>query len=187
MATNHPTVEYRDISGYPGYRVGDDGSVWSCLVVRRIGEPRVISSNWKRLTPGIPRERRGDRRCYPYVNLHGGGRQVSRKVHTLVLETFVGPRPDGLECRHLDGDPLNNHLTNLQWGTTAENAEDRTRHGRLPRGEHHCRAKLTDTAIRDIRRRRAGGTPASVLAAEYNVGSSTIRRIARRAIWTHVV
>ena len=29
-------------------------------------------------------------------------------VHKLVLLAFVGPRPKGMQCRHLDGDPGNN-------------------------------------------------------------------------------
>lgn len=32
MSDVQSTVTYRPINGFPGYRVGDDGSVWSCLV-----------------------------------------------------------------------------------------------------------------------------------------------------------
>ena len=30
-------VEYRDVPGWPGYRVGDDGSVWSLWKRRGLG------------------------------------------------------------------------------------------------------------------------------------------------------
>lgn len=43
------------------------------------------------------------------------------KVHRLILETFVGPCPPDMECRHLDGNPSNNKLENLKWGTAHEN------------------------------------------------------------------
>jgi len=57
----------------------------------------------------------------------GHGR--SRYVHHLVLEAFVGPRPPELMCRHLNGDPADNRVENLSWGTSAENQLDTIRHG----------------------------------------------------------
>ena len=51
-------------------------------------------------------------------------------VHTLVLNAFVGRRMPKQQCRHLDGNPANNQLTNLCWGTAAENSDDRWRMGR---------------------------------------------------------
>ena len=50
-------------------------------------------------------------------------------VHALVLEAFVGPKPDGMEARHLDGDQTNNRPDNLRWGTRSENALDKVGHG----------------------------------------------------------
>lgn len=50
-------------------------------------------------------------------------------VHRLVLEAFVGPAPEGTECRHLDGDKENNRLDNLQWSTHVENERDKKAHG----------------------------------------------------------
>lgn len=73
-----------------------------------------------------------------------------RRVHQLVLETFVGPRPKGMECRHLDGNKHNNHLKNLKWGTRSENQHDAVKHGthsngRLGKfGEKHPNSKLSD-------------------------------------------
>lgn len=55
--------------------------------------------------------------------------RAQRRVHQLVLEAFVGPRPEGLLTRHLDGDPTNNRLDNLAYGTPSENMRDRRDHG----------------------------------------------------------
>lgn len=52
-------------------------------------------------------------------------------LHRAVLEAFVGPCPDGYECRHLDGNPTNNRVENLVWGTPSENMQDRWRHGTM--------------------------------------------------------
>jgi DNA-binding CsgD family transcriptional regulator len=34
-------------------------------------------------------------------------------------------------CRHLDGNPANNHISNLGWGTNSENTQDRLEHGTM--------------------------------------------------------
>lgn len=50
-------------------------------------------------------------------------------VHRMVAEMFI-PNPDGLlVVRHLDGDPTNNVVWNLAWGTQRDNWEDSVRHG----------------------------------------------------------
>lgn len=50
-------------------------------------------------------------------------------VHHLVLEAFVGPRPDGMLGLRYDDDPENCTIGNLRWGTFSENAEDAKRNG----------------------------------------------------------
>lgn len=66
-----------------------------------------------------------------YLKARVGGRAVSsgRFVHCLVLEAFVSPRPDGMVTRHLNGNPADNRVENLAWGTQAENMRDAVRHG----------------------------------------------------------
>lgn len=50
-------------------------------------------------------------------------------VHRLVLSAFVGPCPKGCEGLHDDDKRTNNRLSNLRWGTRAENIEDAFRNG----------------------------------------------------------
>lgn len=65
--------------------------------------------------------------------------KVNARIHSLVLEAFVGPRPDGMEGCHNDGDPANNHLANLRWDTRAANNQDTLRHGRHEKKRRtHC-------------------------------------------------
>lgn len=56
-------------------------------------------------------------------------RRFNRFVHQLVLEAFVGPRPEGLQTRHLNDVKTDNALTNLCWGTPSENGYDQVRNG----------------------------------------------------------
>lgn len=66
---------------------------------------------------------------YPQVGLCKNGRTKTFLVHRLVLIAFRGPCSEGLECRHLDGQPGNNLIRNLVWGTHSENIFDKISHG----------------------------------------------------------
>jgi len=60
-------------------------------------------------------------------------------VHRLVARAFYGPRPEGLVVRHLDGNPQNNCLENLTYGTHSENLLDQVRHGtHVNASKTHC-------------------------------------------------
>lgn len=73
------------------------------------------------------------------ITLHRAGIRDDRKIHILVLETFVSTRPDGLVGCHNDGDPGNNHVGNLRWDTQLENMRDIKRHGRnFQLNKTHC-------------------------------------------------
>jgi len=61
------------------------------------------------------------------VSLNRPGQQDTRQVHHLVLEAFVGPRPNGTECCHYNDNSLDNRLENLRWDTSAGNGLDRIR------------------------------------------------------------
>jgi hypothetical protein len=102
------------------------------------------------------------------------------RVHRLVLEAFVGPRPDGMMCRHLDGNRQNNHLGNLAWGTNAENQADRIAHGTSNRGANAPANVLTDSQVlqifKDPRSTRA-------IALDYSVNAETVRRIKAGKTW----
>lgn len=62
--------------------------------------------------------------------LSAGRTWKTYKVHILVLEAFVGPRPEGFVARHLNDDKTDNRVENLKWGTYLENLEDAVRNGR---------------------------------------------------------
>ncbi len=104
------------------------------------------------------------RRQYYAVRLCNKGKQKHAQVHLLVLETFVGPRPPGMNGLHRDDDPLNNNLGNLYWGTPQQNAIDRDR--RLN--------TLSQSEIQAIRKRRAAGERGRNLAKEFGVSEQFI-------------
>ena len=181
MAKADSTVTYKPVPGFPGYRVGDDGSVWSCLA-RRGSYAYVPTDVWRRLKVNVTRG-------YLSLNLYGpNGDRVCRAVHHLVLLAFVGPCPDGMEGCHRDDDRANNRLANLRWDTPKANAADRERNGKHPHGEESKRAKITDDVVRAIRADHATGKfTLKQLSAKYGPHFTQISNIVRRKQWAHVV
>lgn len=162
-------VEYRDIEGFPGYRVGNDGSVWS----DKRGKKR-------RLSPGIVKG-------YEQVVLYRNSERHQLKVHTLVLAAFKGACPPGHECCHEDGKPLNNVASNLYWGTREKNSSDRFRHGTDCSGERNGLAKLTDQAVFEMRVAYAAlKTTVPQLARRYGLTAKNIRFALMGRTWRHV-
>jgi len=183
MSEDNSTVQYRDITGFPGYRVGDDGSVWSRWRTCRWGT--LLTDKWHRLKASVKKDRTAGR-AYLYLNLVHNGKAQSCRVHRLILQSFIGPCPLGMESRHLDGNPANNRLDNLRWGTPEENRADNQRNDRHIKGERHPLVKLTEKQVLAIRARRTAGASLRELAAEFGVGVPTISSIANRRSWKHI-
>lgn len=174
-------VVYRDCPGLPGYRVGDDGSVWSCWSAGGRYKKSTMTNQWHRLNPTA-------KPCgHLHVMTKGGKLKL---VHTLVLTAFVGPRPQGMECRHFpDRDPSNNRLENLSWGTRQQNVDDQIPHGTKRKGTMIASAKLSDDAVREIRTAAAQDSSRgyqSRLARKYHVDQSIISEVISRKRWKHV-
>ena len=171
--TGNMEVEYREIPDYPGYRVGSDGSIWSSRVK---GSPSRCGP-WVKKKPSITKE------GYYSVGMSGTYRRGFVLVHRVVLLAFVGPAPEGTECRHLDGNRLNPCLANLKWGTRQENATDRITHGTTNRGRKCHSAKLVEQDVVEIRRRIAAGESYSRIARDYGVTRGCIKGVAKGKSW----
>ena len=127
--------QWKDIVGYEGlYRVSDIGRIKS-LLCGRILKPwknkngkkhRLMISLWKN---------RLNKRFY---------------MHQLILEAFVGPCPQNMECCHNDGNAENNAITNLRWDTHQNNMKDMSCHGNSNFGEKNPNNKLTEAEVLEI-------------------------------------
>ncbi|KKM77446.1 hypothetical protein LCGC14_1369950 [marine sediment metagenome] len=147
-------LEWRPIPDAPMYEASNMGSVrrdGRCLLLQRTGNG------------------------YLKVSLSVHGKALNRKVHRLVLETFIGPRPDGMVCRHANGSRLDNRLVNLSWGTQKQNMADAIRHGTTNRGGPNRAAKLTADDVVAIRRRYVSTYDTCVkIVEDYPVNASAI-------------
>lgn len=106
-----------------------------------------------------------------YVFLYSNGVMKKQWVHRLILLTFSGQPPEGQESRHLNGNPSDNRIENLAWGTRQENQLDRIIHGTSNRGERSWSHKLTAIDVLAIRQRIES---CRLLAKEYGVSHTTI-------------
>lgn len=179
------TETWRPVVGFEGsYEVSDTGRVRSLdrviPAISKTGTPCTRRLRGVMLRPATNRQRGG----YRYVSLHDVAGQHQRRVCVLVAAAFIGPRPEGFETCHGDGDPANDRAGNLRYGAPASNAADKKRHGTHQQGEDVSTARLREEEVRNI---LGSGAPSEALAARYGVHPGHINNIRRGARWGHVV
>lgn len=160
---------YIEIKDFPRYYIHDDGEVWSGKYKRRLSHG---------ITYG-----------YHHVTLCKNNKKYTRRIHTLVLEHFIGKKPCGFEARHLDGNKDNNKLSNLRWGTKKENGEDKVEHGRskINKGESHGISKLTEQDVRMIiYMYKTGDFTQREIAEIYKIHQVHVSRIIMKKRWKHI-
>ncbi|MBJ9964454.1 NUMOD4 domain-containing protein [Burkholderia seminalis] len=160
----------KEIPGWPGYLASENGEIFST----KSGRSMKPTKNQK---------------GYMRVTLSHDGHTKTLSVHSLILLTFEGPRPDGLVVRHLDGDTSNNAYRNLKYGSDQENEEDKLRHGKRLYGEKSNNVVLTEEAVREIRAAKQSGKVrwgSAALAKKFGVCRSTVEKAAKGQHWIYL-
>ena len=146
---------------------------------------RVYSIRYKRyLSPSR------DSCGYLFVGLSNGGNVKQKLIHRLVAEAFI-PNPfNKPQVNHMDGNKVNNQISNLEWCTQSENILHGFRHGlyksNTPVGSKHKKAKLNESQVLEIRKKYLLGNKLTWLAREYGVSDALISNIVKRKCWKHV-
>jgi len=165
----------KEIPSFPGYFIDDNANVYSNKVGFMLKMTQFDTGGGTK---------------YKTVIISKGGKGYLRMVHNLVLEAFVGIRPDGMLGLHKEPNTNNNSLQNLYWGTPKQNALDRIKDLHSPKGMKAHTSKLTDEMVLDIRKRYGrngvGGLSTVALSKEYGVMPSTINCIVNKRTWTHI-
>lgn len=158
-------MELFEIPGFPDFKITRTGKVWS-----------ITNKKWLKVRLWVG---------YLCVNLCNKVGYTQRHLHRLLLETFVEPCPPGMECRHLDGDPLNNNLENLKWGTHYENVQDTVLHNTFTRGEKN--GKLVNNQVVEIRRLWSTGVANQImLAKQFGVSNAAIHNLVKYKTYREV-
>ena len=168
--------EWRPLIGYEGiYEISNFGSIRSLTRVVPMKDGRTKTVAAKILKRRIDDKGSG----YVYTSLCRDGVTTKSNVHQLVLLSFVGP-PNGLWALHRDGDRANSALTNLYYGTPAQNSKDMVRHGNSLRGEDNHESVLTQELVQWIKESRQSSIE---LGLAIGVHHSTIRSVRTGRNW----
>lgn len=158
------------------YQVDCCGNVWS-LRREKIVNGRLYAWAGKQMKSFI------DSNGYKYTSLSDGKLKIKAAIHTIVLQSFKNKPANAEVCRHLDGNPLNNCIWNLEWGSYKDNYEDSRKHGKNQQGERSSRSKLTQKQVKKILESKQNSFE---LSKKYKVASSTIRAIKTGQNWKSV-
>ena len=146
------------------YYVTDDGRVWSERT------QKYLSYQY-------------DKNGYVKVQMRSTDNKSHRySVHRLVLENFKPvENMENLQVNHIDGNKLNNCLSNLEWTTCKENIQHAIiNHLRTPINEA---AKLTPEQVIEIYRRVNNGERNTDLGKEFNIHPDQIGKIKNKRVW----
>lgn len=165
---------WKNVFGYDGlYEVSNYGNVRSLdrIVSMQNGKTCTFYGRIMRQAPTT--------RChYLVVDLCKNGYRKHVLTHIVVAKAFFGDYDKSLEVNHIDGNIYNNHVSNLELVTHAENLEHSIRTGlKCDYGEKHVHAKLTNEQACIIRIRVANGEKQKDIADELKVSKQTINNI----------
>lgn len=114
-------------------------------------------------------------------------------VHSLVAAAFLGPRPEGYEVNHKDGDKTNNCVANLEYVTQSENIAHAYRIGlrtasrvSINVGVRNGQSRITEDDVRTIRTRADSGESRRKIALAFGLSSAAVDAIVWRRNWKHV-
>lgn len=121
---------------------------------------------------------------YLIARLNKGSVSTNYRVHCLVADAFIGPRPENHDVNHKNFDRTDNRIENLEYMTRKQNIGHSLKHGRIARGEN--KGKLTNSSVLEIRRLHHTGMLQNKIATMFKLTPSGVGKIVHRTIWTHI-
>jgi hypothetical protein len=105
----------------------------------------------------------------------------------LIAKTFLECSSENMEVNHIDGNKLNNHISNLEWVTHRENINHSFRIGLNKNiGSNHTRSKLTENQVLNIREMLSTGIAEKDIANKYNITQALVNLIKQKKRWKHI-
>jgi hypothetical protein len=125
---------------------------------------------------------------YLYVFPSAQGKRRVLYIHSLVAKAFIGPRPEGYEVNHRDGDKTNNTRANLEYVTGTDNIRHGFAEGLIvsPKGTAHGMAILTVDEVKAIREMARQGRSQRSIAIAFGVAQGTVSAVILRKHWAHI-
>jgi hypothetical protein len=168
--------EWRDVPNFEGYQVSNLGKIRG--IDRLCGNrPGVIKG--KILKPF--RNKRG----YLEVNLYNNSKSTAKIIHRLVAKAFISNDFNKPQVNHIDGNKLNNEVSNLEWMSNSENQLHAYSLGLQPSraGENNVKAKITDKSVTELKVLYNSGKTIVDISNIMNINVSIIRNIIYGRTW----
>lgn len=164
--------EWRPIDGYEcRYEVSDMGRVRSLPM----GPIPIRRGGYKRHFGGLKKPSL-DRDGYVRINAKSGGTQKIISVHRAVAKAFLS-NPSSLPAvNHIDGNPRNNRLSNLEWVTYKENSRHAVRMGLIK----SISPETIYQIIHDYQNRKVNGLTVQSISERYGISRWTVWGIVRK-------
>ena len=172
--------EWKDIDGFDGvYKVSNHGKIISYLTNPKLLAGTINESG------------------YRYANLRKMNQTKCLRWHRIVAKAFL-PNPNNLpEINHIDGNKLNNCVSNLEWCTRKQNMVHAKENGLMPsdvdakhlykKGESNIKSKLKKNEVLEIRRMyKLGGCTHRDLAKHFGISRGHVSRVLSKHVWTHI-
>jgi len=164
-----------------------------CGQIRRVVSFVSNSKNGgKRKVGGKALSQKTKRNGYKEVQIFTSPQKgVSKYVHRLVFETFVGKIPKGMAINHIDGVKSNNKLSNLECVTYSENTKHAYSKNLINRfkkakGESHPKSKMTKSDVLLYRDLHSKGATPTQISDYYGINKSTLSKALYRETWKHI-
>jgi len=162
---------WKPIKDFTNYEISDLGRVRSCAR-SSIHSPRPVFK--------ILKDHQTGDSDYRGITLRKDNKAFHFRVHHLVLEAFVGPRPLGYETNYKDGIKRNNEADNLEWTTHAKNMAHAARIGVMSSfGEACGHTKLRNGEVWLMKKLLAKKVPRKLIGKIFKVSKFYISDIAR--------
>ena len=178
--------KWRAIPGWSQYMVSNLGRVKRLDGMDALGRYKVIG---RILKPVLVKQGSSGYKSLR-VSLSRRGRVKSFRVANLVLLVFVGPPPPDENCAlHNDDCQLNNKLSNLQWGSHAQNGADRKRNDLSCYGERNGNSRLTEVDAKAVLREfrgESGHGKVGRIAKKLSLPYGAVWNITQRRTWKHL-
>ena len=163
-----------DLDEFKGfYKISRDGSV--------ISVPRNGTVNFeKKIKPTIGTN------GYLKVSFRCFGKRYTRNIHRLLALTFID-NPNNYPCvNHIDGDKLNNDISNLEWATYSRNVQHAYDNGLTVSVKGESKSNLTNDDVLRIVMMKGNGETLKSISEDFGVSPSTISDIVLGRTWSHL-
>jgi hypothetical protein len=159
----------RQCKYYPNYGVTESGKVY------RLDKKTQLTPNLR----GVPE--------YWYVRTSHGNKAQNVRLHRLIAQAWLpNDDPESKDTvNHIDGDKLNNHISNLEWTTLAKNNQHGcTLEGNF--GDSLYNASFTEELVHTLCIRLMGGDKPTDLAEEFNTSRDAINKLKTGSTYFHI-